>query len=628
MFDLFDALTEEDKVKINNYISLHGAREEVMPLKDWLVNWSKNKVKLYKLLGNQLIHKIPYEINKPEIELAREFQDFYREEEAQAFDTYFYNFISQVSEKYNISYGLKQCFYRLTGTVALTQNKVGDNIRFEPPGKKILQIQAGAKPMKAVQKVINYFSDDVDKNFLAILQKKFEYVRIKHSLILNDNKVHGNLVFSIHPLDFMTMSDNNSWSSCMSWINSGCYRIGTVEMMNSNNVVCCYLEGKDPFYFGLSKKVRNDAGKIEKKRINEPEEDFTWGQKKWRQLVYVTKDIIVSGKPYPFKADEISKDLVKKLRELAKENLNWTYSFGVEEYGDMTHINGAYSMNRARHYIEIGDATKHNILFDTKGMYNDMLNDSKTTYWCVRNKVKHTKIISYSGKATCLCCGGDTLIPDDSQCYNDRFMDTSQLICPDCIGNYTCDSCNSQETNKIHIDLVINGKKKRFCSNCVRDYVRFCPCCGKPMEINEEAPEIFYVLDDKERENVMKGIVSQNIETAIEQSWYKWDYGLSQGIWYEFSRMKIDPLASKNLVIPVFMHSDCATKSFCAMPFEHTSLVQKYWNNIYRTFKYSLIATKIDNYEDYLLENLRPVDSVALLTRRELIPSDEKVFKI
>ena len=38
------------------------------------------------------------------------------------------------------------------------------------------------------------------------------------------------------------MSDNNSgWESCMSWRNNGCYRRGTVEMMNSPYVIVAYL---------------------------------------------------------------------------------------------------------------------------------------------------------------------------------------------------------------------------------------------------------------------------------------------------------------------------------------------------------------------------------------------------
>ena len=61
----------------------------------------------------------------------------------------------------------------------------------------------------------------------------FEDFRIAQSLVTNQANLKGYITLSIHPLDYMTMSDNNcGWDSCMSWQEEGCYRQGTVEMMN------------------------------------------------------------------------------------------------------------------------------------------------------------------------------------------------------------------------------------------------------------------------------------------------------------------------------------------------------------------------------------------------------------
>ena len=77
--------------------------------------------------------------------------------------------------------------------------------------------------------------------------EEFEDFRIKHSRILSEKEFIGRLSLSIHPLDFMTMSDNDSdWSSCMSWRTCGSYRRGTVEMMNSPCVVVAYLSASKP----------------------------------------------------------------------------------------------------------------------------------------------------------------------------------------------------------------------------------------------------------------------------------------------------------------------------------------------------------------------------------------------
>ena len=71
---------------------------------------------------------------------------------------------------------------------------------------------------------------------------EWEEIRLAHSQIFNTNKMTGTLCLSIHPLDYATASDNdNGWSSCMSWRDDGCYRMGTVEMMNSPMVICAYF---------------------------------------------------------------------------------------------------------------------------------------------------------------------------------------------------------------------------------------------------------------------------------------------------------------------------------------------------------------------------------------------------
>ena len=342
------------------------------------------------------------------------------------------------------------------------------NIKFKLDGeKKTFQAQKGQKPMRVLGRFLTYCKNLEGAN--EIIQE-YEDFRLAHSVILNDKVVKGNMVISIHPLDFMTMSDNNSnWGSCMSWRENGCYHVGTVEMMNSNNVLCCYIENSEPFYFSKNK--------------DDVDEDYLWYNKKWRQLVYFTKDIIVSGKPYPYANNEISKVLIQTIRELARKNLDWTYSFGPEEYRDMIHITGSYSMKRAKNYIRHGYMKKHNIIFDSKGMYNDMLNDSYTKYWCVRNKVEHNKVISYSGKAPCLCCGGPVVYETyDDYDYNERYANCGSTVCEDCKEDLKCSICNDAYPHLKHYTVFLNnGKKIRICESCIKDYIRKCPDCGKTM---------------------------------------------------------------------------------------------------------------------------------------------------
>jgi hypothetical protein len=478
MFNLINEISAQDRVKIENYINLYGInKDSFIGLDKWLSDWGKSNIKLYKLLGNQLIYKKEVAISINDDML------FQRIRELIAENNDFVNAYTKLCDKINEDFDLS--YYDLVDlalhTGVLARNEVSNTIKLDkakyPKKKKNLQIQRGCKISKAINTILDYFEEDYPE-LIKEIRAPFEKFRIDYSMIFNDKVIKGNLVISIHPLDYLTMSDNNSnWQSCMSWRADGCYHVGTVEMMNSNNVLCCYLESERPFYFN------DKAGK------ENQTEDFKWNNKRWRQLVYITKDIIVGGKSYPYANEEITKTLLQTIKELAAKNLSWNYKFGPELYKDMIHINSLHSMNKIRSYIHNNDTKKHNIIFDTKGMYNDMLNDNNTNYWCYRNKVKKTKMISYSGKAPCLCCGKSVLSFTDEDEYNDRFSNTECVVCEDCRRKFKCRSCGeSVLTDKLYTIYNEDGQEIKVCGMCYKNYIKKCPDCGEPFFLAPESP--------------------------------------------------------------------------------------------------------------------------------------------
>lgn len=573
-FNLLDQLSAEDKKKIENYISLYGTTSHFIGVDEWLVNWAKNKIKLYKLLGGQFIYRVPFQYDKPKEELKSE---LCRLTDKSEFISSLSVWLSQHQD--SIPRDISKAIRDLWSVWTLMEDKTNYKVKFKREGvRKGLQLQAGMKPMRALSKIVDYFKGIDNEDF----SDKFEDFRIKHSLILNDRVVKGNMVISIHPLDFMTMSDNAfNWQSCMSWQERGCYHVGTIEMMNSNNVVCCYLEGKEPFHFNSRDRS----------------EEYTWTNKRWRQLLYITKDIIVSGKPYPYVNDALSQSLITAARNLAKKNLGWEYSFGIELYQDMKHINGTYSMNRVREFIRTGDTRKHNILFDTKGMYNDMLNDSHTKYWCVRNKVKHNKIISYSGKANCLCCGGSIInaVYDEYgyEDYNDRYENTGSAICDDCLKTYFyCDGCNCSNPDprvKHHQYINSHGKTITLCESCWKERIKVCPYCGEPMRIR---------LDNREFRTYAR----------FTSAWEKEEVEIP---WYDLPALTHDN--AWKTVKPIYAHFSCLKKTVPTFKAEHER--SSYWSSRYYEYRLTPIVDKY-KYKDMYYENLKDVEPTEGITIR------------
>ena len=577
--NLIDKISEADKKTIENYIYTYGIKKDnFIGFNEYFSNWSHAKQKLYKLLGEELIVKIPIEYEKGDSEVRKEIQNIF-------YDSLFYlsykDFVYNYIDKY-MTGDIKAAFHELLYVDVLVHNEIFTSIKIpKTETKKTLQIPAGTKPMKAYSKIIEYFSD-------VYTFKGFEDLRIKHSIILTDKHIKTNLCLSIHPLDFITMSDNDSnWSSCMSWKNDGCYKIGSVEMMNSNNVLCCYLESSSHSYC-----------------FNEAEDETsTWNNKTYRILFYVTKDIIMSGKSYPYANDNIAKIALEEIKKLAEKNLHWTYQYGIEQYEDMKYLNTMYSMDRARWYMK-NDPQKKNIIWDTKGMYNDMLNDHNTTYWCYRNKPKHPKMISVSGKAPCLCCGENSVIEKDSwaEDYNDKYSGVSQLICEGC--RYEVESCctschktsytedypqiNYAGTNNDYLGANNNiwriSQSITLCPNCIEDYIKVCPCCGRPFLIDNI---------DEHYDSLLLGSYNNTYIENQEYEYFKLD--ISKGRYGKISETEECGLEY------LYACGECIPK----IKEVSTKIILKR----YKEFFYAYILP-INKYQDYRYTNLLPYGKI------------------
>ena len=115
----------------------------------------------------------------------------------------------------------------------------------------------------------------------------------------------GELCLSIHPMDYMTMSDNdNNWQSCMNWMNNGDYRLGTVECMNSPYVLVAYLHNP------------NHSMSIG---------PYEWNSKHWRELFIIHPEMISEVKGYCFQDENLTNTILMWIKELAHNNLDWDY---------------------------------------------------------------------------------------------------------------------------------------------------------------------------------------------------------------------------------------------------------------------------------------------------------------
>jgi len=539
-----DCLTDIDKETINEYLKVNGFN--LINLENVLNNWNKNKLTLFKALGKQLKISIPIETRVRNKYLIQKLKDYYSYPASIYYD--FDNFIpsdilfmmrqnpSQVISDYHLTNEfIKDSFLFFLNSDSIPapsyftflrlldykdvfnnyyNNILDESLIFTQEGKKDLIIKNGTKIMRAIRKVLEYY------NYSNM--RLFEKWRDDISIIRTTTHTTSNLIISIHPIDFITLSDNNSnWTSCLNWEREGCYSNGTIELLNSNMAVVCYIENPNTKYF-----------------INPKSSQYIAPNKMWRTIGYIHKKIILIGKSYPFSDDDMSQRCLKILENLVYKNLKWRYHFHNQEYKDTVYFENNNdlhhgSMEEIKYMIDSYDKAclGNHIFLGSNNLYNDIVADPLNKYYCSRNKVNGNLFLNVSGKCSCLICGE---VIDE---YG------SSKICPKCQELYMCGNCRKVDNHykkiyKLSItaprrnysyvgDAFINNRDTiTLCNECLEDMIH-----KKYLSIFKHDKNVFLAFN-KEFPNVIKGplihyvhheklyCVNADIELTYFQYWY------------------------------------------------------------------------------------------------------------
>lgn len=477
MTDLYSLFSDNEVDMMNYYIDQYTEEYNVTSsagrasLQTLLEPWNKNKQTLYKLLGNNLTVSKTFDMQIEPNKLSEKMDLLFDTEESGAI---FYRNLQEWVAQYPLGYSDRQAcrkLFDLLGSETLANNKwSGSSFSVPRPDGKRLQVQSGCKPIKILCEFAKYWNI-----------KGAEAFRLDHSRVLNNKKYKGTLTLSIHPLDYMTMSDNDSgWDSCMSWVNKGCYRQGTVEMMNSPCVVVAYLASKSPYV------ISSRYG-------------YEWNNKKWRELFIINKDVIAAVKGYPYQSQPLATNVIAWLADLAKKNLGWNFSDTIT-YTDPD-CNFEYNGHTCQLRTETGN------------MYNDFGRVDENYLRLGQEIIDHNDeenvYVYYSGPSECMYCGST----------NVDFDGSSALVCTDCYEATYCYVCDQA----IDPDEIYELDGHNYCEDCYNDHaietydgeVHDIDNCyqvflarahfGDEVNINEDNDSYIWVYDDYAwRHNGMK----------------------------------------------------------------------------------------------------------------------------
>ena len=458
-------LKQINKEDFDKVIS-HSQNIPVPKTKGLLTNWSQVKKDIVErfLDGKiQYTHpeKVRFELNEnSKCERIEHFQD------------YIYNL-------FNDYYHPLAKFLRSLSIEEFYANSIlEDYIISERDNKKI---QKGSKIVKSFK----YFIED--KQLLTDLQNKA-------SEIIQENKVEGYLTFSVHPLDFLSSSENTyNWRSCHAL--DGEYRAGNLSYMCDRGTMMVYLSGE------------------EKAKLPHFPEDVPWNSKKWRMLLHFDQELNVcfAGRQYPF----FSPGALEKVFEIFSNNMSTierTWGNGPQRekwlgwYNDYIEKFASQESGREvhfeddRYYVMNGCiCDKYETVLDAPNSlhFNDITRSSCYTkpYYMYKSYYRHLPSDFRIGAAVkCLCCGeaiingDDSMMCSDCECeygnsdsdeyrtcdccgtrfyYEDAWWVGDDIVCPNCADRETfiCDECEDRYYNSEK--HYYNGQY--ICDHCLAD---------------------------------------------------------------------------------------------------------------------------------------------------------------
>ena len=312
-----------------------------------------------------------------------------------------------------------------------------------------IRAQGGQKTSRVINKICTYLGYDKADGYNR------EFAKFADSL--NPMKITRHTVLSLNPLDYLTMSFGNSWSSChtidktnkrhMPNSYSGCYSSGTISYM---------LDGASMVFYTVD---------------SEYDSNEYWDQPKInRQMFHYCADKLVQGRLYPQDNDGCS-DLYTANRVIVQEIIAKIFEFpNLWKLETGTSAADRYIISNGTHYRDYrnyGNCTL-SIIKDSDNEEKFVVGSSPICVSCGDRHNHEDSICCCDEAHTCANCGCS--IDED-----DRYYVDGQYYCDECV-TY-CECCDRYELNDN--TRWIESEDRYVCTSCLGEYYAYCYHCDE-----------------------------------------------------------------------------------------------------------------------------------------------------
>jgi len=420
------SLVNTQKVEkiISSYV---GESVNVEPL---LKSWAFAKQDIFKLFGQSLTIERPFKESLPDEDI----------------EVLWYQFLDNMhttSQDFNNSMGLHNQFYRSITAEELRTNTCIEQREYMLEHK----YKIGMKISKFMR---NLIVDTPNANIIKDkLKSSREYFDIKLSMLNQSLNFDGIMIISIDPCDILTMSINKyDWDSCHD-LDDGCHKAGSLSyIQDEHSAVAFVLKDKTEYSYNR--------------------DTYTHTSKKWRQMVYINLDTMVSLHCRQYTAD--NENAAKVSRQLM-----------ADTFAKHFNISNDYKVSRdldlARELVENCEEIEDKRDHYTHLIYNDVL---LTTH---EISIVTMKDATTDRNESIMTIGdNEVLCP---VCSNHYLTKSDELKCEYCLGDLSECECNDCGRELDEDTCYTDNNGTEYCHSCYRNHYSYCEDCGED-ESNEE----------------------------------------------------------------------------------------------------------------------------------------------
>ena len=403
-----------------------------------LSQWETAKQKLFALLGDKLTHEVKIEEPLTNEEIFRLWQRFIKDQYCGDLPSYtlIYAFTTDEIRQNKILYGFSDAL----------KNPADDDQR-----EALLELQRQGKTWQKGQKISKFLLSTItdEPNYKHINGKpmsKHDFTADQFSQMQQKFLTRGNLILSIDPIDYLTMSISSSgWSSCHDARKEdgerGAYAGGTLSYMADETTIIAYVT----------------TGKIRELHGSDGCGTFSHTSKLWRMCVYVDTEnrSAVFSRQYPSSNDAYTKSARKAIAELLGKYHQTAadYKVNFKAYKETE----TFSRN-----IQSG----HGSL-----IFNDLGGEHEKSCIKLKDSGEYPSI-TIGAAPYCPICGGR------------KVTDAVLMGCDSCDDNekYSCYHCGDY----MRENAVFEGADGNdYCESCFNDIFSTCEYCDR-LENNDD----------------------------------------------------------------------------------------------------------------------------------------------